>query len=229
MAVVAAFELHDLAAARVAAREPQRRHRRLGARGHEAHHLHRRQQAAERLGHLDLELGRRAERQAVRARLPAPRAPLPGARGRGSPAPTSRRSRCSACRRRPTGTRPRRASKKRGVPPTERKARTGELTPAGIVRCARANSSSLRLIAMLAVLAEVDARSRRRPARAARAAARRRRRRVEHRRDHGERVGAGADSARALSGVMPPIATTGTPSAARAVQQRRRRRAARRA
>src|SRR5438105_3278673 len=35
--------------------------------------------------------------------------------------------------------------KKRGVPPTERNARTGELTPAGIVRSARAKSSSLRL------------------------------------------------------------------------------------
>src|SRR5438552_4396878 len=32
---------------------------------------------------------------------------------------------------------------KRGVPPTARKARTGELTPPGITRCARAKSSSL--------------------------------------------------------------------------------------
>ncbi len=40
----------------------------------------------------------------------------------------------------------RRASRKRGVPPTERKARTGELTPPGMVRWARANSSSLRLM-----------------------------------------------------------------------------------
>ena len=78
----------------------------------------------------------------------------PDARGRGSPGPTSRRSRCSACRRRPTGTAPSPRAKKRGVPPTERKARTGELTPAGIVRCARANSSSLRLMARI-----VDGRS----------------------------------------------------------------------
>ena len=46
----------------------------------------------------------------------------------------------------PEVARPRRASKKRGVPPTERNARTGELTPAGIVRCARAKSSSLRIV-----------------------------------------------------------------------------------
>src|SRR2546425_6742059 len=32
---------------------------------------------------------------------------------------------------------------KRGVPPTARKARTGEFTPPGITRCARAKSSSL--------------------------------------------------------------------------------------
>src|SRR6478735_7013028 len=32
---------------------------------------------------------------------------------------------------------------KRGVPPTARKARTGELTPPGITRCARSNSSAL--------------------------------------------------------------------------------------
>src|SRR6185437_15830717 len=37
-------------------------------------------------------------------------------------------------------------AKNRGVPPTDRNARTGELTPAGIVRCARAKSSSFRLI-----------------------------------------------------------------------------------
>ena len=65
VSVVAAFELHDLAAARVAAREPQRRHRGLGARRDEAHELDRRQQAAERLRHLDLHFGRRAERQSV--------------------------------------------------------------------------------------------------------------------------------------------------------------------
>ena len=84
----------------------------------------------------------------VRRALPAPRARPPDARGRGSPGPRSRRSRCSACRRRPTRTAPSPRAKKRGVPPTERKARTGELTPAGIVRCARANSSSLRLMAV---------------------------------------------------------------------------------
>src|SRR4029079_7951937 len=33
---------------------------------------------------------------------------------------------------------------KRGVPPTARNARTGELTPPGITRCARAKSCALR-------------------------------------------------------------------------------------
>jgi len=31
-------------------------------------------------------------------------------------------------------------AKKRGVPPTERKARTGELTPPGMCFCARSNN-----------------------------------------------------------------------------------------
>ena len=92
----------------------------------------------------------------------------------------------------------RRASKKRGVPPTERKARTGELTPAGIVRWARAKSSSLRLMAVvLAVGSEM--RSRRGDARAAMRA--RRRVDVAARRTRAEitatRVGAGARPARA--------------------------------
>ena len=111
MAVVAAFELHDLAAAGESARKPQRRHRRFGARRNEPHHLDRRQQAAQRFGHLDFDLGRRAEGQALSARCRRPPSRPPDARGRGSPVPTSRRSRCSACRRRPTDTRPARARK----------------------------------------------------------------------------------------------------------------------
>ncbi|MNJ82099.1 hypothetical protein D3C77_812630 [compost metagenome] len=39
---------------------------------------------------------------------------------------------------------------KRGVPPTERKARTGELTPPGMLRQARSNSCSLRDMAFKA-------------------------------------------------------------------------------
>src|SRR5512141_2045755 len=38
---------------------------------------------------------------------------------------------------------------KRGVPPTERKARTGEFTPPGMDFCARSNSCSLRFMSLL--------------------------------------------------------------------------------
>src|SRR4051812_35499504 len=45
---------------------------------------------------------------------------------------------------------------KRGVPPTERKARTGELTPPGVVSWARANRVSLLEVgAVVMVVSEV--------------------------------------------------------------------------
>src|SRR5688572_3384598 len=69
MAVVAALELHDPAAAGEAAREADRAHRRLGAGGNQAHQLERGHQAAQRLGQLDLGLGRRAEGQRARGRV----------------------------------------------------------------------------------------------------------------------------------------------------------------
>ena len=142
--VVAALELDDLAAPREPARKAQRRHRRLGARRHEPDQLERRQPADQRLGHLDLDLGGSAERQA-RVRLRPPRARRPGARARGSPAPRIRRNRCSGHRRHPTiGAFAALEETRRA--PTERKARTGELTPAGMLRWARAKSSSLRLM-----------------------------------------------------------------------------------
>ena len=100
VAVVGARELEDLVAAGRGAREPQRAHRRLGARGGHAHHVDRRHARADQLGELDLAGGRRAERGA-RARRPRPRRRPPRvARGRGSAAPTSRRSRRRRCRRR---------------------------------------------------------------------------------------------------------------------------------
>src|SRR5688572_10716913 len=43
---------------------------------------------------------------------------------------------------------PRARSMKRGKPPTARNARTGEFTPPGIRRTARANSSALALVAV---------------------------------------------------------------------------------
>ena len=52
MPVVAAFELDDQLAAGEAAREADRGHRRLGARGHQAHALDRRHELADALGEL---------------------------------------------------------------------------------------------------------------------------------------------------------------------------------
>ena len=65
--------------------------------------------------------------------------------GRRSSGPTSRRSRCSGCRRRRSGTRLPRAATKNGSPPTDLNARTGELTPPGISAWARVNRSCERL------------------------------------------------------------------------------------
>ena len=61
VAVVAAGELEDAVALREAAREPQRAHRRLGARRDEPHLLDRRHRVGDLRGELDLRLGRRAE------------------------------------------------------------------------------------------------------------------------------------------------------------------------
>ncbi len=69
VAVVAAFELDDAGAAGEPAREAERGHRRLGARGHEPHERHARQRLAEQLRELDLERGRRAERESFERRL----------------------------------------------------------------------------------------------------------------------------------------------------------------
>ena len=65
MAVVAAFELHDLRAARGAAGEADGRHRGLRARIDHAHHLHRGHQLYDGLGHRHFGGAGRAERQAV--------------------------------------------------------------------------------------------------------------------------------------------------------------------
>src|SRR5512139_964176 len=46
----------------------------------------------------------------------------------------------------------------RGVPPTERNARTGEFTPPGMDFCARSNSCSLRFMSLLSFLEEAHQR-----------------------------------------------------------------------
>ncbi len=63
MAVVATLELDDRIAAGEAARQPDRAHRRLGARGDEPDHFHIRHELAEQFGHVDLDVGRCAERE----------------------------------------------------------------------------------------------------------------------------------------------------------------------
>ena len=65
VAVVAALELDDLVALRVTARQPDRAHRRLGARAAHAHQLDRRHQLDDLARDDGLELGRRAEREPV--------------------------------------------------------------------------------------------------------------------------------------------------------------------
>ena len=69
VAVVAAGELEHAVAAREGAREPERRHRRLGARGDEPHLLDRRHGVDDLGRELDLALGRRAEARPVERRL----------------------------------------------------------------------------------------------------------------------------------------------------------------
>lgn len=63
--VVAALELDDAVAAGVATGQADGAHGRLGAGTDHAHHLHRRHQAADQLGHLGLERGRCAVGEAV--------------------------------------------------------------------------------------------------------------------------------------------------------------------
>ena len=88
VAVVGAGELQDLVAAGGGAREPDRAHRRLGARRGHAHHLG---ATGIRVDHLRRQLDlapRSARRSSCRARRPrSPRRPRPGARGRRSAGP----------------------------------------------------------------------------------------------------------------------------------------------
>ena len=65
VAVVAAFEFHELRAAGGAAGEADRRHRRLGAGVDHAHHLDRGNQPGDRFGHGHFGRAGRAERQTV--------------------------------------------------------------------------------------------------------------------------------------------------------------------
>ncbi len=146
VAVVAALELDDRIAPGKAARQADRAHGGLGAGGHQAHHVHARHALHQQLGQFDLALGRCAEGKPFRRRFLHRAHRVRHRHGRGSAAPRSRRSRYRPCRRHPTPGRLRRARKTRGVPPTERNARTGELTPPGMVFWARRKRSSLRVM-----------------------------------------------------------------------------------
>ena len=75
VAVVTALELDDLVAAGKAARQTDGGHGRLGAGADHAHHIHRRQQLAQAVGHLRLQHGRRAE---LRGRIRDQQTELPG-------------------------------------------------------------------------------------------------------------------------------------------------------
>jgi hypothetical protein len=130
MAVVAALELDQHVAAGVAAGQADGAHRRLGAGRNQAHHVHRRHQFAQQVGDLDFLLGRRAEGEAIddggldggdhlRVGV-AEDHRAPGADVVGVPLAVG------VLHFGPTP-----FWKKQGVPPTERKARTGELTPPG--------------------------------------------------------------------------------------------------
>ena len=69
MAVVAALELDELAAARGPARQADGRHGRLGARADQAHHVHAGHVAQDFFGQFDFALGRRAKREALEQRF----------------------------------------------------------------------------------------------------------------------------------------------------------------
>ena len=100
VAVVGAGELQQLLAAGGGAGEPDRAHRRLGARRGHAQHVDGGHALRDELGELDLAGRRRAEGRAARGGLARPPRRWPGGRGRGSAGPTSRRSRRRCCRRR---------------------------------------------------------------------------------------------------------------------------------
>ena len=141
MAVVAAVELEDAVASREPAGEPDGAHRRLGAGGDEPHQLHGRDRVHDLLGELDLALRRRAVASCRRPRRldgldrlrvgvaederPPGHDPVEVARPR-----------------RPRGRPPSAPDEERLPSPTARIARTGELTPPGINRCARPKASS---------------------------------------------------------------------------------------
>ena len=65
MAVIAAFEFQDEAAAGEAARQAQRAHGGFGAGADQPHHFHARHQLDQQFGDLDFRFGGRDERQAV--------------------------------------------------------------------------------------------------------------------------------------------------------------------
>ena len=130
VAVVAARELDQLPPAGGGAGEAQRRHRRLGPRVDQAHHLDRRQRGGDPLAELDLGDGRGAEGGAAAER------PLDGRDDRRMAVPEDVRAVAAdvvevAAAVLPLEPRPAAARTKTGVPPTPRKARTGELTPPG--------------------------------------------------------------------------------------------------
>ena len=141
VAVVAAVELDDLAAAGEAAGHAQRAHRGLGARRHEAHLLHRGHALHHALGQLHLGRAGRAVGGAAERRLAHGLDDLGVgvAQDHGPPGAHVVDVALAVGVHDPRALG---AAMKSGVPPTALKARTGELTPPGMTRRARANRSS---------------------------------------------------------------------------------------
>ena len=69
VSVITALELDQQVAPGEATRQANGAHRRFGTRADQTHHLERRQQTAQQVGHVDFALGRRAEGQASRSGL----------------------------------------------------------------------------------------------------------------------------------------------------------------
>ena len=138
MAVIVAGELDQPVAARRGARQAHGAHRRLRSGGDEPHHLDRRHRVHDLGRQVDLALGRRAEGRAPARARPATAASVVGSAWPKSSGPhestqSTYRLPFTSSMYAPSPLRMNSGSSR----PTARIARTGELTPPGISRCAR--------------------------------------------------------------------------------------------
>ena len=132
VAVIAAFELDGEVAAGESARHAQRAHGGFGAGVDQAHHLHGRNDLRDQLGELDFALGGRAEAGAGFENIAQSVDDLRRTMAQQQRPPGADVVDIGIAVRVEDARALRRDSMNRGVPPTPRKARTGELTPPGI-------------------------------------------------------------------------------------------------